>query len=95
MLFNHLKAKVSILTVIISDGTGSIAITRFIGGKSNKFLLDRYKNQYPKGCQVMASGIVERDQHYHRYILKNCELELLGYISDEEANALSQKNKKS
>src|SRR5262249_54477383 len=88
--FQSPKSKVSILTVIITDGTGNLAITRFIGGKSNKFLLDRYKDQYPKGCQVMASGIVERDKHYHRYTLKNCELELLGYISDEENRQFSK-----
>ncbi len=88
--FQSPKSKISILTVIITDGTGSIAVTRFIGGKSNKFLLDRYKSQYPKDCQVMASGLVERDKHYNRYTLKNCELELLGYISDEESKALSR-----
>ncbi len=88
--FQSPKTKISILTIIISDGTGNISVTRFIGGKSNKFLLDRYKNQYPKGCQVMASGIVERDKHYHRYTLKNAELELLGYISEDEASAYSR-----
>jgi len=93
--FQSPKSKISILTVVITDGTGSIAITRFIGGKSNKFLLDRYKDQYPKGCQVMASGIVERDKHYNRYTLKNCELELLGFIDDEENRYLSQEEKES
>ncbi len=93
--FQSPKSKVSILTVIITDGTGSLAITRFIGGKSNKFLLDRYKDQYPKDCQVMASGIVERDKHYNRYTLKNCELELLGFVNDEENRYLSQEEKES
>lgn len=85
------KRNVSILTVLVSDGTGSIAITRFIGGKSNKFLLDRYKDQFPKGAQVLASGVVERDSFAGKLQLKNAEIEILGFAggdlgsSDEEA----------
>ena len=90
--FQSPKSKVSILTIVITDGTGNITITRFIGGKSNKFLLDRYKNQYPKGCQVMASGIVERDRQYRHFTLKNCELEILGYLSEEDETVEPDEN---
>jgi len=82
---------VSILTVVITDGTGSIAVTRFIGGRSNKFLLDRYKDQFPKGAQVLASGVVDRDSFAGKLQLKNAEIEILGFAggdlgsSDEEA----------
>lgn len=83
---------VSILTVVITDGTGSIAVTRFIGGRSNKFLLDRYKDQFPKGAQVLASGVVERDSFAGKLQLKNAEIEILGFAggdlgSDEESQA--------
>ncbi len=89
--FQSPKSQVAILTIVITDGTGSIAVTKFIGGKSNKFLLDRYKNQYPKGSQVIASGIVERDRYGHRNTLKNCEIELIGYADDEKMeNGLSE-----
>lgn len=77
--FQSRRGNLSILTIVVSDGTGSVNITRFIGGKSNKYLLDRYKDQYPKGCQVLASGIVERDQLGKRFSLKNGEIELLGF----------------
>lgn len=40
------KGNMSILSAIISDGTGSVIVTRFVGGKSNKYLLDRYKAQW-------------------------------------------------
>ena len=86
--FQSPKSMVSILTIVITDGTGSIAITRFIGGKSNKFLLDRYKNQYPKGAQVIASGIVEQDRYNRRFTLKNCEIELIGYEDEDSRGAL-------
>jgi ATP-dependent DNA helicase RecG len=82
--FQSRRGNLSILTIVVSDGTGSVSVTRFIGGKSNKYLLDRYKEQFPKGSQVIASGIVERDQHGRRFTLKNCELELLGYAIEDE-----------
>lgn len=90
--FQSPKSQVSILTIVITDGTGSLTVTKYIGGKSNKFLLDRYKNQYPKGCQVVASGIVERDRYNRHYTLKNCEMELLGYAGEEAGGASSTHN---
>ncbi len=74
----------SILTVTIGDGTGNLNITKFIGGRSNKYLLDRYKGQYPKGAQVLASGIAERDKYSNRMTLKNSEIEVLGFTSEAE-----------
>lgn len=89
------KRNVSILTVLVSDGTGSIGITRFIGGRSNKFLLDRYKDQFPKGAQVLASGVVERDSFAGKLQLKNAEIEIIGFAggdlgsSEDEQSSLS------
>ena len=33
------RGNMSILNVVISDGTGSLVVTRFVGGKGNKYLL--------------------------------------------------------
>ncbi|HEY9793879.1 MAG TPA: ATP-dependent DNA helicase RecG [Candidatus Obscuribacterales bacterium] len=83
--FQSRKGNVSILSIVIGDGTGSVLISRFIGGRSNKYLLDRYQSQYPKGAQVIASGLVERDRYSGRLQLKNSELEILaGTAADEE-----------
>jgi len=81
--FQSRRGNVSILTISITDGTGRLNVTRFIGGKSNKYLLDRYKNQYPKGAQVMASGAVERDKTGRRLELKNAELEIFGNLAGD------------
>jgi ATP-dependent DNA helicase RecG len=80
--FQSKKGNVSIVSVTIGDGTGSITVTRFIGGNSNKFLLDRYKNQFPKGAQVLASGTVELDHFRNRLQLKGAEIEILGALAD-------------
>ncbi|HEY9716594.1 MAG TPA: ATP-dependent DNA helicase RecG [Trichormus sp.] len=75
---------ISILTVTIHDGTGSLNVTKFIGGRSNKYLLDRYKDQFPKGANVIASGIAERDKFSNRMTLKNGEIEVLGFTAESD-----------
>lgn len=83
--FQARKGNVSVLSVVIHDGSGSIAITRFVGGKSNKYLLDRLKDQFPKGAQVLASGVVEEDRYTRRLRLKNAEIELLGALASDDS----------
>lgn len=88
--FQSKKGNVSILSIVVGDGTGNVLISRFIGGRSNKYLLERYKTQYPKGAQVLASGIVERDRYTSRLQLKNSEIEILSELGDttEEMGSL-------
>lgn len=88
--FQSKKGNVSILSIGIGDGTGSVTISRFIGGRSSKYLMDRYKAQYPKGAQVLASGVVERDRFTSRLQLKNAEIEILSELGDaqEEMSSL-------
>ncbi len=86
--FQSRNKNVSIVSVTINDGTGSILISRFIGGKSNRYLLERYKNQFPKGAQVLASGTVELDSYSGRKQLRNAEVEVLaagGGLDDQES----------
>jgi ATP-dependent DNA helicase RecG len=80
--FQSKKGHVSVLSVVIGDGTGSVTVTRFVGGKSNKYLLDRYREQFPKGAQVLASGTVEVDRFRGRFQLKNAEIEILGGLAE-------------
>jgi ATP-dependent DNA helicase RecG len=87
--FQSKKGNVSIMNVVIGDGTGSVSISRFIGGRSNKYLLERYKAQYPKGAQVLASGIVERDRFTSRLQLKNAEVEILTELGDAQEEVAS------
>ncbi len=88
--FQSKKGNISILSISINDGSGTIGISKFVGGKSNKYLLDRYKATYPKGAQVMASGRVERDSYSGKLQLKSAEIEILGALaaSDDEMESL-------
>lgn len=81
------RGNVSILSITITDGTGTLLVTRFVGGKGNKYLLDRLKGQFPKGSQVLASGVVERDEYSHKFKLKNAEIEILSLAGGGELSA--------
>lgn len=86
--FQSKNKNVSIVSITIGDGTGSILISRFIGGKSNHYLLERYKGQFPKGAQVIASGTVELDGYSGRKQLRNAEIEVLangGSLEDQDS----------
>lgn len=78
------RGNMSILNVVISDGTGSLLVTRFVGGKGNKYLLERLKGQFPKGSQVLASGVVEIDDYSHKFKLKNAEVEILSLAGGDQ-----------
>ncbi len=85
--FQAKRGNMSILSIVISDGTGSLLVTRFVGGKGNKYLLDRLKGQYPKGSQVLASGVVEIDDYSHKFKLKNAEVEILSLAGGDQLSA--------
>jgi ATP-dependent DNA helicase RecG len=83
--FQSRAGNVSVLTINIGDGTGTVSVTRFIGGHSNRYLMERYKNQYPKNAPVIVSGKVEIDRYKRKLQMKSAEIELLG---DGESGAL-------
>jgi ATP-dependent DNA helicase RecG len=90
--FQSKNRNISVISILIGDGTGSIGITRFIGGRSNKYLLDRYKGQFPKGAQVLASGQVELDKFGSKLLLKNAEIEVLGELNEADSEDLAQES---
>ncbi len=75
--FTSPKSNISILTVNIKDLTGTIPYVRFVGGKSNKYLLERMKSQYPKDALIMISGMVELDKMRHKLCFKTAQIEIL------------------
>lgn len=56
------KNNLSILNVKIKDESASIEL-KFFYAKANRVMLERYKSQFPKGCQIMVSGTVKRNSY--------------------------------
>ncbi|MEW5819625.1 MAG: ATP-dependent DNA helicase RecG [Cyanobacteriota bacterium] len=78
--------KLSILTLHIYDGTDTITASWFYS-RSNKYILDRYKEQYPKGAQVLISGRVKFDSYTNKKSIDRPEIEIV-YDSPEEIDSL-------
>lgn len=56
------KSGLSVVKVQISDSTGKLNLSFFFG-KSNKYMLERTKAQFPKGAGIMVSGTVKLNQY--------------------------------
>ena len=52
------KNNLGVVKVRINDGSGSMSLN-FFASKSNKFTLERMKQQFPKGAGIMISGTVK------------------------------------
>ncbi len=76
------KQNLTILTITISDGTGTLSINRFMG-KTNRFMVERIKAQYPKGANLIVSGTVKIDDFAGGYTIDKPEMEAVsGDIED-------------
>ncbi len=73
----------AILTVRISDPTGTVSINKFIAGRSNKFILEGYKKQFPINSLVLVSGRVQFDKQT-RYQLANFSAEVIEERNENE-----------
>lgn len=56
------RNNLSVLKVKIMDESGSLELS-FFYGKANRRLLERYKSQFPKGAEIMASGTVKLNSY--------------------------------
>lgn len=56
------KSGLSVIKVQIADNTGRLNLSFFFG-KSNKYMLERTKAQFPKGSGIMVSGTVKLNQY--------------------------------
>ena len=52
------RNNLSVIKVTIADESGSINLS-FFQGKSNRFMLERIKSQFPKNAGIMVSGAVK------------------------------------
>ncbi len=68
------RSNLAIFTIIISDNTGVLSINRFFG-KTNRFVAEKYRSQYPKGSDVIVSGKVKIDDYTGKLTIDTPEME--------------------
>lgn len=68
------RSNLTIITITVSDETGIIAINRFMG-KTNRYMIERIKAQYPKGANIIISGVVKADDFARGLTIDKPEME--------------------
>ncbi|HEY9855926.1 MAG TPA: ATP-dependent DNA helicase RecG [Stenomitos sp.] len=81
------KPNMCIMSVTVSDGTGSVT-ARWFQGKANRFQMDQFKKRYPVGWRVLMSGVVRFDEFQGRKFFDRPEAEVLGESGEEESDSL-------
>ncbi len=81
------KSNLGIIKVCITDGTGSLWLN-FFNSKSNKFVMERMKSNFPKGSGIMVSGTVKRNSYDNLLTLDKATYSIM----DDEVIANSNLN---
>ncbi len=76
------RSNLTIFTITISDETGILAINRFLGNTS-RYVIERYKAQFPKGANIIVSGTVKLDDYNGRLTIDSPEMEAISGSLDE------------
>ena len=76
---------IGILKVRIQDESGYLELNYFYA-KSSKFLLERYKKQFPKGLSIMVSGKAKRDKFSGMITIDKPECQIISADFEENTN---------
>ena len=80
------RKDLTVFTLTISDETGKITITKFVGGKFGRIIQEQYKKQYPLGTKVICSGTVSYDQFSRSFSLANAAIEVVDEAGSNNLN---------
>ncbi len=76
------KRGLNIITILVSDSTGTVAASWFYG-RTNPKLLHKYKNQYPKGANIILSGKVKYDDYLGKMAIDSAQATIVGNVNGE------------
>lgn len=68
--------KLTVMNVVISDGTGEVTLNYFYKLKNRK-MLERYKAQFPQGASVIVFGEVKRDNYTGKITIDKPEVQVM------------------
>lgn len=70
------KSNLTVLTIRITDETSPLDIN-FFYAKSNRYLIERYKSQFPKDSGIILSGTVKRDNYTGKLTIDKPQYQLI------------------
>lgn len=71
------KPNLTIVKVVVRDGSGRMTISWFYRGKAN-YVRMQYQNRFPQGAQILLSGKVKWDKYTRGLTLDKPESKVLG-----------------
>jgi len=77
------RSNLTIISIQVTDDTGIISASWFYG-KANKFMLERYKSQYPQGANIILSGTAKLDSYTGRLVIDKAQSEILSGDFEEK-----------
>ncbi len=80
------RNNLTIINVKITDETGAIELT-FFYQKANRFMIEHYKSQFPKGSNIIISGKVKKDGYTGKFTIDKPQFQLINTdFYDGESN---------
>lgn len=76
------KRGLNIITILVSDGTGTVAASWFYG-KTNPRLLHKYKAQFPQGANLIMTGKVKYDDYLNKLAIDNAQTTIIGELNSD------------
>ncbi len=76
------KKGLGVLNVTIEDESGTLVLGYFYA-KAGRFMLERYKSQFPKGCSIMVSGKAKRDKFSRKMTIEKPEYQIISADFDD------------
>lgn len=70
------KGKLTVVNVKIADESGNLDLTYFYAN-TNRFIVERYKKQFPQGAKIMVSGRVKKDNYSRKLTLSKPEYQIV------------------
>ena len=81
------RNKLSVVKVVVADESGKLELG-FFQAKSNQFMLERIKSQFPKNAGIMISGKVKRNNYDNKLTFDKPNYSIMTgeFIEDKNSN---------
>ncbi len=70
------KNGLGIIKIVVADETGKLPISLFYG-KSNRYMLEYSKSQFPKNANIMLSGVIKRSSYDNSLTIERPEYSIM------------------